>query len=242
MECVTAIRMAVLINGSTTNEFCLGRGLRQGDPVSPFLFILVTEVLHLLMVKAGEIGLIKGIQKVISRQDISHLKFTKNTILFLKVDGKVVENIKYILCYFEMFSRLTINFKKSCIMGFGVNEEFLYRMATICKCQIRKLPFKYLVIALGADLKRVATWDSVERFRKKLSGWKCKTLSWVARIVLVNEIFSSLPIYFMSLFQVPVTVIKKIDKIRRNFLWDSFDGKRKMVKLRWNQIYRPKEK
>ncbi|KAK5844416.1 hypothetical protein PVK06_000554 [Gossypium arboreum] len=59
MECVSTARAAVLVNGSASNEFYLGRGLRQGDPLSPFLFILITKVLHLLLEKAGALGLIK---------------------------------------------------------------------------------------------------------------------------------------------------------------------------------------
>lgn len=124
MECVSMARAAVLVNGSSTNEFSFGRGLCQGDPLSPFLFILVTEVLHLLLDKAGAMGLIEGIQEVLPGQMISHLQFADDIILFLKVDEKVMENMKFILRCFEIFSGLSINFKKSCIVGFGVNEKF----------------------------------------------------------------------------------------------------------------------
>lgn len=86
--------------------------------------------------------------------------------------------MKFILRCFEIFSGLSINFKKSCIMGFEVNEEFLYRMVAICKCKIGKLPMNYLGIPLGANPKRAATWEVViESFRKKLSGWKCRSMS-----------------------------------------------------------------
>ncbi|TYJ28564.1 hypothetical protein E1A91_A06G008500v1 [Gossypium mustelinum] len=194
MECVTTVRAAILVNGSATKEFKFGRGLRQGDPLSPFVFILITEVLHLLMEKTEVLGFIEGIHGL-----------ADDMILFLKAEEMT-------------FSGLSINFKKSCIVGFGVNEEFLYHLAALCKCKVGVLPICYLGIPLGADSRRVATWDVVvEKFRKKLAGWKCRMLS-------------SLPIYFMSLFQAPVSVIKRIDKIRRNFLW-----------VNWKQICRPKE-
>lgn len=106
------------------------------------------EVLHLLITKAGELGLIEGIHEVILGQDISHLQFADGTILFLKVEENVVENMKDILRCFEMFSRLSINFKKSCMVRVGVKEEFLCRMATICKCKIGELHFEYLGISL----------------------------------------------------------------------------------------------
>ncbi|KAH1074704.1 hypothetical protein J1N35_027032 [Gossypium stocksii] len=67
-------------------------------------------------------------------------------------------------------------------------------------------------------------------------------MSWAARIVLINAVLLSLPIYFMSLFKAPVSVIKRIDKIRRNFLWRGVDGKRRMMKVSWKQICRSKEK
>ncbi|TYH25372.1 hypothetical protein ES288_A03G162700v1 [Gossypium darwinii] len=183
-------------------DFSKARWLHQGDPLSSFLFILVTKVLHLLLEKAGVLGLIEGIHGAVE---------------------KVVENMKFILCCFEIFSGLSINFKKSCIVGIGVNEEFLYHMAAICKCKKGVLPICYLGLPLGADPRRVATWEVVvERFRKKLSGWKCRTMSWATRIVLINAVLSSLPIYFM-----------------RNFLWGGFDGKRKMAKL-WRLVVNKK--
>lgn len=84
-------------------------------------------------------GIIESIQEIIPRQAISHLQFANNTILFLKAEERVVENMKYILRCFEIFSRSSINFKKSCIVGFRVEEKFLYRMVAICKCKIGKI-------------------------------------------------------------------------------------------------------
>ncbi|KAK5837396.1 hypothetical protein PVK06_013206 [Gossypium arboreum] len=116
-------------------------------------------------------------------------------------------------------------------------------MAAICKCKIENLPFNYLGVPLGANPKRLATWEPIiDRVRKKLSGWKCRSLSWAGKVVLINVVLSSLPICFMSLFHAPVTVIKRIDKIRRNFLWGNTDGKRKMARIRWNIVCKPKVK
>ncbi|KAH1129202.1 hypothetical protein J1N35_000580 [Gossypium stocksii] len=81
-------KAAILVNGSATNEFNFGRGLRQGDPLSTFLFILVTEVLHMLLEKVGMLGIIEGIHGVLPDQMILHLQFADDTILFLKADEK----------------------------------------------------------------------------------------------------------------------------------------------------------
>lgn len=59
-----------------------------------------------------------------------------------------------------------------------MDEEFLYRLAATCKCNIGSLPFEYLGIPLGADSRRISTWNViVEKFKTKLSGWKSQTLS-----------------------------------------------------------------
>ncbi|KAA3481604.1 Retrovirus-related Pol polyprotein LINE-1 [Gossypium australe] len=107
----------------------------------------------------------------------SYLQFADDSILFLKADDKEVTNVKYILRVFEIFSGLSINFNKSCLVGFEVEEELLYRMAAICKCKIGALPFNYLGIPLGANPKRLSTWEPIiDRVRMKLLGLKCRSL------------------------------------------------------------------
>ncbi|KAG8479491.1 hypothetical protein CXB51_029692 [Gossypium anomalum] len=154
-------RAAVLINGTVTNEFKIYIGLRQGDPLSPFLFILVTKVLHLMMDKAEEIGIIEGIKDVIPGQSVTHLQFENDTILFLRADEEVVRNTKYILGCFEIFSGLSINFCKSRIVGFGIEEEFMYRMAAVCKCKIGELLFNCLRVPLEANLRKISSWNGI---------------------------------------------------------------------------------
>ncbi|KAK5786119.1 hypothetical protein PVK06_040746 [Gossypium arboreum] len=73
-------------------------------------------------------------------------------------------------------------------------------MAAVCKCKIRELLFNYLGIPLGDDLRKISSGNGIkERVERKLSDWKCSSLSWAARIVLINVMLSSLPIYFMLL-------------------------------------------
>ncbi|KAK5786883.1 hypothetical protein PVK06_041531 [Gossypium arboreum] len=104
MECISTARAVVIINGSSSKEFSFHRALPQGDPLSPFLFILVTEALHLALDSVVEMGLIKGFKNIISGLKFSHLQFADDTILFLKADDNKVSNMKYILRCFEIFS------------------------------------------------------------------------------------------------------------------------------------------
>ncbi|KAA3479916.1 Retrovirus-related Pol polyprotein LINE-1 [Gossypium australe] len=88
---------------------------------------------------------------------------------------------------FRDFSGLNINFHKSCLVGFGMEEEFLLRMLALCQYKVGKPPFNYLGIPLGVDPRKIATLDPiVERFHKKLSRWKSQSLSFAARVVIIN--------------------------------------------------------
>lgn len=95
---ISTARMSVLINGSPTKEFKMQKGLRQGNPLSPLLFNLVAEILHLLLLKAENIGLISGI-KLGSGSTLSHLQFADDTILFM-------DNTSRLCCQFLSYSQV----------------------------------------------------------------------------------------------------------------------------------------
>ncbi|KAE8696464.1 hypothetical protein F3Y22_tig00110670pilonHSYRG00065 [Hibiscus syriacus] len=242
-ECISTVRVSVLLNGSPTKEFKMLRGLRQGDPLSPFLFLMVTETLHLMLEGAVSKGYIEGIHNVAPNTIILHLQFADDTILFLRPDQDGLRNVKRILRCFELGSGLTINFTKSCLVGVGMEEDSVRQLAAVCGCTASRLPFKYLGIPLGVDPRRVSVWDPViDKCITKLSRWKSRFLSFVGRIVLINSVLSSLPLYYMSLYSVPKTVLWKIDKIRRDFLWGSYGSGRKMSRINWGKMCKPKKK
>ena len=81
-------------------------------------------------------------------------------------------------------------------------------------CKIGSLPFTYLGLPLGAPHKSVGVWDQIEeRFRRRLAAWKCQYMSKGGRVTLIRSTLSSLPIYFMSLFQIPSRVCRRLEKI-----------------------------
>lgn len=95
-----------------------------------------------------------------------------------------------------------------------VVDEF----ATKLNCLSQKLPLKYLGLPLGASLSRKLTWKPVvEKFKKKLSGWKRRVSSFAGRVTLIKSMLSALPVYYMSLFKMPDCVAKEIDRIQASF-------------------------
>lgn len=87
---LSSARQSVLVNGSPSTEFKMERGLRQGDPLSPLLFILVTQVLHDLLQKAAELNIIQGI-RIGKEYCLSHLQFADDTIIFIEDNWKSIK-------------------------------------------------------------------------------------------------------------------------------------------------------
>jgi hypothetical protein len=149
--CVFAGSLSVLVNGSPTEQIDISRGLKQGDPLAPFLFVLVAEGLGALMKKAVEIGFFKGIRISESGDTISHLQYADDTLF---VGEACVENLwtmKAILKWFELISGLKVNFFKGKLFGINVDECLLASAALFLKCMVGRLPFIYLGLPVGAN-------------------------------------------------------------------------------------------
>ncbi|XP_016164561.1 uncharacterized protein LOC107607088 [Arachis ipaensis] len=133
-KCVTTASMSILINGSPTKPFKMERGLRQGDPLSPFLFVLVVDVLHRMV---GEAVRNSRISPLLVRRDnikLSHLQFADDTILFCPQKTERLVNYKRLLRCFELMSGLSINFEKSSLISVNCEKEWVTNMCGLLGC------------------------------------------------------------------------------------------------------------
>ncbi|XP_022014076.1 uncharacterized protein LOC110913564 [Helianthus annuus] len=144
-----------------------------------------------------------------------------------------------ILHVFHACSGLRINLRKSNLFGVGVEDVELASMAEIVGCVKGGFPFKYLGIPLGANMNRVSNWDPIiSIFRNRLSNWKARFLSIGGRVVLIKSVLESLPIYFFSIFKVPVKVVVRLESLMKNFLWGGSDEVRKTNWVAWDYVTR----
>ena len=171
--CVTSVRFSVLVNGSPEGFFGSSHGLRQGDPLSPLLFLLIMEVLSRLLKKTEECNLIRGfhvgsVNFVGVR--ISCLLFADDTILFCDASREQLLSIRLVLSCFQAFTGLKVNVGKSEIVPVReVNN--LDALTNILQCRVDSLPMKYLGMLLGTSFKTVSIWNPIlEKMEKKLSG------------------------------------------------------------------------
>ncbi|GKV31782.1 hypothetical protein SLEP1_g40447 [Rubroshorea leprosula] len=241
-ECLKSSSISILINGSPTKQFPVYKGIRQGDPLSPFLFLIVAEGLNGLVSSAVEKGWYKGVPIGSGGTMVTHLQFADDTLFFGEATEDNIWVIKCIMRTFELASGLKINFRKSELMGVGVDKSWSGKMAYRLYCKEGELLVKYLGIPIGGSQRRVAMWQPlVESVKRKLATWKGRQLSMGGRITLINSVLSSLPVFLMSVFVIPKGIIYAIDKIRKSFLWGGKGEDRKINWVSWERVCKKKE-
>jgi len=106
-----------------------------------------------------------------------------------------------------------------------------------------KTPFKYLGMLLGGNHRRSKFWEEVvERVRRRLGRWKGKFISMAGRLYLIKSVLSALPLFYMSLYKMPLMVANEIVRLQRNFLWGWGSEGRRIVWASWDKVCAPKEK
>ncbi|XP_071740958.1 uncharacterized protein [Rutidosis leptorrhynchoides] len=169
---------------------CMG-GVRQGDPLSPFLFIIAAEGINILTKLAVNRGLYKGVEIGSDNVTISHLQYADDTIFFGEWSRRNARNLMYLLECFERASDLRVNYHKSQLYGVGVSKAEVESMSTWCKCQPGSLPFVYLGLPVGAKMKKFDDWiPVVNKFGKRLADWRARSVSFGGRLTLVKSVLS----------------------------------------------------
>ena len=237
--CISTALFSVLVNGTPSGFFRSSRGLRQGDPLSPYLFVLGMEALSGLIERAVQGGFLSGCY--IGRRNgkgmvVSHLLYADDTLLFCRADLEQLAHLIWLLMWFESISGLRINLNKSEIISVGSIAE-VDSLALELGCKVGTLPSSYLGLPLGAPHNSVTVWDGFEeRFRKRLALWKRQYISKGGRITLIRSTLSSLPIYFMSLFRMPRRVRLRLEQIQRGFLWGGGNLEKKPHLVKWSTV------
>lgn len=234
-------RFLILIDGSPHGFFGSSRGLHQGDPLSPLLFVLIMDAFSRMLSRAMEGSFLSGFRVDNlnnSPLEISHL-FADDTLIMCDVDVDQIHNLDHILLCFEAISGLKVNLQKSELVVVG-EVPYIEGLANILGCNISSLQLCYLSLPLGAHFKSKAIWDWViEKMEKRLANWKKIYLSKGGCLTLIKSTLSSIPTYFLSLFPLPVGLAKRLGVFREIFLWDRPGGEHNLHLVNWKTVCSP---
>ncbi|XP_074292350.1 uncharacterized protein LOC141619219 [Silene latifolia] len=242
MECVQTVSFAVLINGTPSREFRPSRGLRQGDPLSPYLFILCAEALSNLMTRAVEDRQLHGVKISPGAPVVSHLLFADDSIFFAKATETEADVIKDVLRRYEYSSGQLVNLDKTTIsFSKGVPLTKRSNLATRLGFVEVEEQSKYLGLPTVVGRSKKGLTDIIrDKLSKRLNGWRGKLLSRAGKEVLIKAVANSLPTYVMSVFKLPANFCDELRSIVSRFWWNHEEGKRGISWVAWRKLCQPK--
>ncbi|XP_074303812.1 uncharacterized protein LOC141638307 [Silene latifolia] len=188
MKCVSTVMFTIWVNGKITEDFKPSRGLRQGDPLSPYLFILCAEVLSGLVRKAMEDGAIRGVRIAAGAPMVTHLLFADDSILFVRAKEREVQKVKNILTCYEKASGQLVNYNKTTVsFSRGTRDEKRDQIADWLGVRVVEEQDKYLGLpTIVGHSKQIIARVIRDKLSRKLQGWRGMLLSKAGREILIK--------------------------------------------------------
>lgn len=240
MGCVTTVTYSILLNGRPTQPFVARRGLRQGDPLSPFLFVIAMEFLTR---KLKTLRLIPDFNyhPRCEKLQIVQLGFADDLLLFCRGDIRSVQLLYECFLRFSHCSGLVVNKHKSSIFCGGVPEDIQQAILNILGISKGALPVKYLGVPLSSKRLSVSQCQPlVDRLVGKVATWAAKFLSYAGRLLLIKSIPFSMQTFWCQTFIVPKKILNVIESICRRYLWTGDNEMTKKASLSWDNVCYPK--
>ena len=221
MECVSTVSYSILVNGEPKGLIRPTRGLRQGDPLSPYLFLFCAEGLNVILRSVATHGDIHGFSICRNGPKLTHLFFAVDCVLCCRATLEECEKIQDILACYERASGQAIN-KNKTTMFFSKNTDAQMQEAIKSSLNVTAIQHyeKYLGLpSFVGRVKKACFTQIKERIWARMQGWKEKLLSQAGKEVMIKAVVQSIPTYSMSVFKLPVSMCKDIEVMIRKFWW-----------------------
>lgn len=242
MKCVSSVSFSVKVNGVFSDEVRPSKGIRQGDPISPYLFLLCSEGLSSMIKSIGPQYVSRGVRVSRRAPWISHLLFADDCMIFTQASKRGTDRIAEILESYNRGSGQLVNKHKSAIF-FSPNCEQDCKDIVHNSLQIStEAPGeRYLDLPTAAERGAADVFNYVPaRVRGFVGGWAEKNLSCAAQEVLLKANVQSVPTYPMSCFKLSPVVCRKLTSMVSNYWWGSSVDNHKIHWQWWEKLTRPK--
>ncbi|KAL8513125.1 hypothetical protein ACS0TY_019345 [Phlomoides rotata] len=238
---LTSARLSILFNGSPHGYFGCTRGVRQGDPLSPLLFCIAEDVLARLIDRVVYHRYFHPAFALNRFCCPTYLLYAGDVLVFCKASRGNARCLKRILDIYVGLSGQVFNPDKSKAY-FGKHVSSLNKAdfrATLNICYAA-LPFTYLGVPLfRGDPKAAHLRSTTDRIISKFVGWKGSSLSLAGRACLINSVIVSSLVHSMMIYRWPRSLLNKVDKPMRNFLWTGSTEKIGFCTVNWTKVCAP---
>ncbi|GLT48179.1 hypothetical protein SLA2020_218200 [Shorea laevis] len=238
--CITSPIFSIAINGALEGYFPGKKGVRQGDPLSPYLFVICMEVLSRLLNKAAQEGRLPFHPKC-SKVGLTHLCFADDLLIFTDGSPKAISVVDSILKEFYSITGLKVNYQKSEIYYCGVQDSIIKNLAATYGFKLGTLPIRYLGVPLiTGRLTDAALKPLILKITDRINSWTSRHLSFAGRLQLITSVFQGITNFWCSVFILPKKVIKSVEAICSAFLWKGRATDARGAKVSWEIVCKPK--
>ncbi|KAL8089279.1 hypothetical protein AgCh_038904 [Apium graveolens] len=221
MSLIQSVSYGFLHDGCVFGNVIPTRGLRQGDPISPYIYILCSEGLTSLLRRAEEVGILHGCTIARGAPTISHLLFADDCYFFFRANAVEADVLKRILNRYEGMSGQKINYTKSVLTcSPNTSPENRTQLCQILEVNVCQSPGKYLGMPMVVGRNKCTTFSFLsERVEKKLQGWQNQTISKAGKVILLKTAAQVIPNFWMNMFLIPSEITDRIEKSMNKFWW-----------------------
>jgi hypothetical protein len=208
----------IIVNGVPGMRIQHARGLRQGDPTSPMLFVIGMEVLTAMVTKAANEQIWRNLTGILPLQRISI--YADDVVMFLSPVREELWAAKELLQIFGEVSGLKVNYQKTTATLIRGSEEEEDLVRSTLGCQVTNFPIRYLGLQLALRPLTRAEWqpllDSVVHF---LPAWQRGLIARAGRLMLIKTVISARPIHHILVAEPPAWLLEEVVKYIRGFFW-----------------------
>ena len=210
--------------------------MRQGDPLSPALFLFVAEFLGRGL---QQLGLNHKDRCFVSASaTVPYLAFADDTIIFTRCSEPSLTTLHEFLLLYQKHSEQKVNAGKSTLlMPARMSEEHIRLVETTLGFHRQSFPIKYLGVPLVRGRMGTTVFDPLlAKLRARLFHWSSKLLSTGGKIVLIRHVLGSIPLYLLQAIYPPKTVVATLGRICNSFLWDSSVDSKRLHWAAWEKL------
>ncbi|XP_018512128.2 uncharacterized protein LOC103853200 [Brassica rapa] len=234
--CICTTKFTVGYNGVVNGYFKGKRGLRQGDPLSPYLFVIAMNYLSMMLNEAARNEKIKYHNRC-DRMKLTHLSFADDLLIFIDGSLSSVQNVLQVLREFEHRSGLAVSFQKTSFYASGLSEEELSTIQASTGMHHGSLPFRYLGVPLNSRKLSIVNCEPLlHQVKTRFSSWSVKSLSFAGRLLLIKTVIAGITTFWCSAFILPKACINKINSMCSFFLWKGNLEGHHSAKVAWETV------